>query len=328
MKKLILYFLLLFSPGYKAQMNLLPDTVGICRGDTAFLEPKGNFIQKTASYHWRTPSSIKDNYKILPAREEGKYFLRINSNNTIYTDSCFVKYYDRPRIHYSDTLICNSSSALVGIKNTQYTYQWNNDETTPRIRIENPGKYTVKVSNKGCAVTYSFNVSFYKASVPSFGDEATFCMSDENKILSVKPSPGSKIIWNNGSSANSIVPHREGTYWVKTESKQCGVTVDSVKVKLKACDCEVFIPNSFTPNEDGKNDYFFPTLTCDYSYYSITIYDRWDNTVFSSTNVNSKWDGRYKGNLCPDDIYFYRIETIEKNSGRKTPRTGQISLFR
>ncbi|MBK7667112.1 MAG: gliding motility-associated C-terminal domain-containing protein [Sphingobacteriaceae bacterium] len=142
-------------------------------------------------------------------------------------------------------------------------------------------------------------------------------MSDDSKVLSIKPAAGSKIVWNNGSTSNSIIPYKEGMYWVKTESKTCGITVDSVKVKLKACDCEILIPNSFTPNEDGKNDYFFPVLTCEYSYYSLTIEDRWDNTV-STNNVNAKWDGRYKGNLCPDDIYIYRIETIEKKyTGRR-----------
>ncbi len=312
----------------KAQINLIPDTVGICKGDTAFLEGKSNSFSKTASYHWRTPTSIKDNYKILPAREEGKYYLRVNSNNTSYTDSCYVKYFERPKLKFNDTLICNSSTALIGIKNTSYSYLWSTDETTPRIRIETPGKYSVKISNKGCSVTQALTVNFYKASTPSFGNEVTFCMSDDNKVLSIKPSAGSKITWSNGSNANSIIPYKEGVYWVRTESKTCGVSYDSVKVKLKACDCEILIPNSFTPNEDGKNDYFFPVLNCEYSYYNFTIEDRWDNTVFATNNVNSKWDGRFKGNLCPDDIYFYRIETIERNTGKKTARNGQISLFR
>ena len=320
--------LILFSFYGKAQINLLPDTVGICRGDTAFLEGKNNSFAKTASYHWRTPTAIKDNYKILPAREEGKYYLKINSNNIIYTDSCFVKYYEKPKLKFNDTLICNSNSALIGIKNTNYNYLWSTEETTARIRIETAGKYSVKISNKGCSVTQIFTINFYKASTPNFGNEVTFCMSDDNKVLSIKPATGSKIVWNNGSTANSIIPHKEGIYWVKTESKTCGITVDSVKVKLKACDCEILVPNSFTPNEDGKNDYFYPVLTCEYSYYNLTIEDRWDNVVFTSNNVNAKWDGRYKGNLCPDDIYIYRIETVEKNTGKKTPRTGQITLFR
>lgn len=307
---------------------MLPDTIGICKGDTAFIEGKSATFSKTASYHWRTPSAIKDNYKVLPAREEGKYYLRITSNNIVYTDSCFVKYYEKPKLKFNDTLICNSSSALIGIKNSPYTYNWSTDEISSRIRIETPGRYSVKVSNKGCAITQAFNVTFYKASTPNFGSEVTFCMSDDSKVLSIKPAPGSKITWSNGSNSNSIIPYKAGPYWVRTESKTCGVSVDSVEVKLKACDCEILIPNSFTPNEDGKNDYFFPVLTCDYSYYNFTIEDRWDNTVFTSTNTNAKWDGRYKGNLCPDDIYIYRIETVEKNTGKKTARTGQISLFR
>jgi gliding motility-associated-like protein len=106
------------------------------------------------------------------------------------------------------------------------------------------------------------------------------------------------------------------------------VRYDSVKVKIKACDCEILVPNSFTPNEDDRNDYFFPVLQCEYSYYNMTIFDRWSNTVFITNNPNGRWDGRFKGNLCPDDIYVYRIETIEKGSERKSVSKGQISLFR
>lgn len=90
----------------------------------------------------------------------------------------------------------------------------------------------------------------------------------------------------------------------------------------------MIIPNSFTPNEDNRNDYFFPVLQCDYSYFNLTITDRWGNTVYSSNNTNGKWDGRFKGNLCPEDIYIYRIESTEKGTDKKLVRNGHISLFR
>ena len=90
----------------------------------------------------------------------------------------------------------------------------------------------------------------------------------------------------------------------------------------------MMVPNSFTPNEDNRNDFFFPVMQCEYSYYTITITDRWTNTVFSSNNINAKWDGRFKGNLCPEDIYVYKIESIEKGSEKRLVRNGHISLFR
>lgn len=328
MKRLITYLLFIVAFKLNAQTNLLPDTIGFCRGDSALLEIKPGTFPKTATYQWDTPYRIIYNTKQLYVKMEGKYTIIVRYSNKQFIDSSIIKIYSRPQINLNDTLICNHGSALVGFKNNNYKYLWSTDETSQKIRIENPGKYWVKVSNKGCSVTDTFNVNFFKGSTPNFGNEVTFCMSDENKQLSIKTAPGTKVLWSNGSTANSIVPYKAGKYWVKTDSKTCGSNIDSVEVKLKACDCEMLIPNSFTPNEDDKNDYFFPVLTCDYSYYNITIFDRWNNIVFSGSNVNAKWDGRYKGNLCPDDIYVYRIEAIEKNTDKKTVRSGQISLFR
>ncbi|MGE0566753.1 MAG: T9SS type B sorting domain-containing protein [Bacteroidia bacterium] len=88
------------------------------------------------------------------------------------------------------------------------------------------------------------------------------------------------------------------------------------------------VPNSFTPNEDNKNDNFFPVLQCEYTYYSFTVFDKWGNQIYSTNSTNGKWDGRYKGHLCDEDIYVYKIETKEKGSEKKTLRSGKVSLIR
>lgn len=329
MKKVLTYLILVLALHFKAQkVNLLPDTIGICKGDSALLEIKPGTFPKIATYQWTTPYAIIYNTKLRYEKMEGKYYIKVRYNNNEFVDSCVVKHFARPQLKLNDTLICNSSAAIIGSKNNTYKYLWSTDETSSRIRVESPGKYWVKVNNKGCTVTDTFQVNFFKGATPNFGSEVTFCMSDDSKVLSIKPGVGTKVTWSNGSTANSIIPYKAGKYWVKTESKTCGVNIDSVEVKLKACDCEILIPNSFTPNEDDKNDYFFPVLSCEYSYYSLTIFDRWNNIIFTTNNEKGKWDGRYKGNLCPDDIYVYKIETIEKNSDKKMVRNGQISLFR
>lgn len=110
--------------------------------------------------------------------------------------------------------------------------------------------------------------------------------------------------------------------------KNCGTKTDSVTVKFKNCDCDVFIPNSFSPNEDDKNDTFAPVFQCEYNYFSLTIMDRWGNMVYTSNNINGKWDGRFKNNPCPDDVYVYRLEAVQKGNDKKLIKNGHISLFR
>lgn len=292
------------------------------------LEIKNASISKNATYQWITPYGFFDFYKTLPVKQQGKYYVKVRLGNNNYIDSCYIKYYPKPKTNINDTNVCTAGHIIIDAKNNGCKYLWSTDETSQKIRIEASGKYWVKINNKGCSVTDSFNVNFNQSISLNFGSEISFCISDENKTLSIKNPNGARVLWNNGATTNSISPSKDGYFWVKTESKKCGIRIDSVKVIFKACNCEILVPNSFTPNEDDKNDYFFPVLTCEYSYYNLTILDRWGNTVFNTNNVNGKWDGRFKGNYCPDDVYVYKIETIEKNTDKKTVRTGQLSLFR
>lgn len=286
-------------------------------------------VDKNATIQWTTPyQGLIYNTKRIPVDRHGKYYVKISFAGKIIIDSTYTKVYTKPKINLRDTVLCKGRGLVLDAKNPGMRYLWNTEETTQKIKIETNGRYWVKIVNRGCMVTDSINVKFLQGTALNFSSEMSFCLSEENKTLSVKPIPGTKILWSTGSIYPSITINKEGTYWVKTQNKNCGEQTDSVKVKLKACDCEMLIPNSFTPNEDNRNDYFFPVLQCEYTFYTLTISDKWGNMVFYTNNINGKWDGRFKGNLCSEEVYVYRIESIEKGSDKKTPRTGFVSLFR
>jgi gliding motility-associated-like protein len=311
-----------------SQKNLLPDTLGYCAGDSIILQLNGS-IDKNAAIQWITPTSIIENIrKITVLKQTGKFKVKVTSSGNVINDSTFVKLYAKPVKLLRDTTLCKGKPLLLDAKNPGMKFFWNTGEFSQKIKVENGGTYIVKITNMGCTVTDTVKVKFLPGMVSSISNEQQFCLSDENKILSVKLSQGSKVLWNTGATSSSINVIKEGIYWVKTENKNCGSQIDTINVKLKACDCEMIIPNSFTPNEDNRNDYFFPVTQCDYSYYTINISDRFGNNVFSSNSITSKWDGRYKGNLCSEDIYIYKIESTEKLTDKKVVRNGHISLFR
>jgi len=308
---------------------LLPDTTGICISDSAFLTLPASVDLKKSKITWITPKNIEYNIKRISAsKAAGKYIVQINDGTKTIKDSTIVVYVNRPIINIRDTTICKGLTLVADAKNPSYKYSWSTSETTQRIRIDNSGRYWVTANNKGCNYTDTFKVIVAPGIQTSFQSEITFCLSDEQKPLSVKAPAGTKFLWSTGSTANSINATKDGWYSLKTENKICGIRYDSVFVKLKACDCEMLIPNSFTPNEDNRNDYFFPVLQCDYSYYSFTIYDKWGNQIYTTNNTNGKWDGRFKGNLCDEDIYVYKIESTEKGNEKKVNRSGRVSLIR
>ena len=71
---------------------------------------------------------------------------------------------------------------------------------------------------------------------------------------------------------------------------------------------QIFIPNSFTPNNDGDNDTFQPYIN-GAKNYTITIFDRWGEVIFQEEN--GVWDGKINGNFVQDGVYSYSILAID-----------------
>lgn len=307
--------------------GLMPDTIVVCAGDSFLVKFPEDKVSPGATYEWTSPRIIIQNAKQLYVKAKGRYTVKIYDGNRVLYDTTFVKLNERPRYNIRDTTLCSGSTLIIKPE-TKYKYTWSTGDPSENLKIDKPGKYWIKLNNKGCFYADTFRVITANGVVPNFGKEMLICENDVNKILSVKAPPDTKLYWNTGENTNAINASREGIYWVKSTSKNCGTRTDSVVVKYKNCDCDMYIPNSFTPNDDDRNDFFAPVFQCEYSYFLITIYDRWGNTVYTSTNVNGKWDGKFKNNPCPDDVYVYKIEAIQRSSEKKVSRSGHISLFR
>jgi gliding motility-associated-like protein len=326
--RLLIYFFLMLVTGASAQkMNLLPDTIPLCTGDTASIEIRPD--PSHTSIQWITPSGVFSGMRRIHAGREGRYVIRIRTTQgATVSDSSFIRLFAPPKRHVTDTVICRSRGMVqLDAGNPGMRYLWSNGENGQRVQIATPGRYYVKIVNGKCSRIDTVRVKWWPALSPVVPSETVFCLSDEGKSLTAR-NAGWPLIWNAGSAAPVLPVTREGIYSIRMDHPGCGIYRDSVKVRFKACDCEMIIPNSFTPNEDNRNDYFFPVLQCEYTYFNISITDRWGNTVYASNNPAGKWDGRYKGNLCPEDLYIYRIESTEKTSDKKSVRSGQISLFR
>ncbi|GAB2536883.1 gliding motility-associated C-terminal domain-containing protein [Spirosoma aerophilum] len=90
----------------------------------------------------------------------------------------------------------------------------------------------------------------------------------------------------------------------------CGNDMVIDDIQLRQCDAcaadQVYVPDAFTPNNDGQNDVlavFLPKVTT----YTLNVYNRWGDIIFSSTDINNKWDGTYGGNPCATGDYTWVI---------------------
>ncbi len=309
-------------------LRTLADTTNICLGDSVLLKFSEELISKNATYTWQTPNAIIVHAKQLYVKHKGLYIVKINDGKKYWADTTYVRIIDKPKhLRIRDTTFCGNPIDIT-LASKEYKYTWSNGDIGNKTQLDKAGKYWVKINHKGCVIVDTFKVSTAGAITPNFGKEILMCETDLPKTLSVKASADVKFYWNTGSTASSINVAKEGVYWVKSSSKNCGTRTDSVTIKYKNCDCDIYIPNSFSPNDDDKNDEFALSFQCEYSYFLITIYDRWGNVVFTSKNITSKWNGKFKGIPCPDDVYIYKIEAIQKGNDKKIIKNGHVSLFR
>jgi gliding motility-associated-like protein len=89
---------------------------------------------------------------------------------------------------------------------------------------------------------------------------------------------------------------------------------------------ELYVPTAFSPNGDGVNDEFMVQGT-NINYYHIDIYSPSSVLVYTSSDINYGWDGRYKGENMPPDNYLWVIEYVNTRS-EKHKSSGYVELVR
>src|SRR6185312_14992489 len=113
-------------------------------------------------------------------------------------------------------------------------------------------------------------------------------------------------------------------YYYFTSSHGC---VDSVKYGIRVIDYStLYIPNSFTPNNDGRNDFFKADGTFINSF-EMYIYDRWGNLIATLDDLSKSWNGKEKGQDAPVDVYVYKGVATDI-AGKNINFHGQINLIR
>ena len=142
------------------------------------------------------------------------------------------------------------------------------------------------------------------------------CPDSFDGIIELNPSGGTSpytITWADGSS--DLI--REGLgpdlYIVEVMDDHFCTTVDSIILSSNVESC-LTITTGFTPNADGKNDYWVIDGMDYYPEATMIIYNRWGELIYETENyADNPWDGRYRGIIVPVDSYHFIIKFTSGN---------------
>lgn len=131
-------------------------------------------------------------------------------------------------------------------------------------------------------------------------DTAIKCY-EKNLILS--SNTNLPVTWNTGSTSSSIEINLPGMYYCSAEAL-CNSIHDSCYVREEFCPCSIYIPNAFTPDNDGVNDIF--RVYGESPSFDLHIFNRWGELVFRSEKLSDTWDGCYLNKKVQEGVFIYK----------------------
>ncbi len=222
----------------------------------------------------------------------------------------------------------NITSLAWRFNNGDYAYT---DEQTIKLAFDDAGimPVTIKAQFRSCPEQeYTDTVYVHSLPLASIGEDTSICLQGASIMLGNKTDDRYyKYLWNTGDTSAMIAARHYGLYYIIVTDPYGCVASDSVEVSK---DCYIDIPNVFTPNGDGRNDYFLPKAMASDNIISfhLRIYSRWGQLVFEQTSLYDKgWDGKLNGKDLAADVYVYLADVLFQDS-RVEKYQGNISLVR
>ncbi len=172
------------------------------------------------------------------------------------------------------------------------------------------------------------------AHIGDVGSGGNICAGDSVSFTAERYNPAYLYQWlpanyfGTQTNSGTVYGYIEHTGYITLQvTTEFGCTSqDSTLITAQPC-CEVYMPNAFTPNGDGKNDVFHFVSRGNQVLKTFRITNRWGQVVFETVNPRVGWDGKYNGVVQDMGTYFYYIEYVCAN-GKTYQQKGEILLIK
>lgn len=326
----------------------------ICQGQSTTIyayNPKAYGYQ----YLWNT-GATNDNIVTGQLFGSQVYYLTIDKGACSKDSSTItVKVYPppRPSLYPIDTIVCEYDSVPLTATGGNY-FVWTPDPGSLNHYLAYPSNdtdinkaappvttvYKVKVCTWGCCTGDTGEPKSPTATVniiPSVQGYSVCCSetvsggtpvqlnatydSGPYYIEGWSPSTGLSCVTCANPTATDFVT----TTYVVTFADDNGCTVkDSVTIDI--LNCNVFVPDVFSPNGDGVNDYLYVRSEC-IKNMDFSVFDRWGNKIFETQDQNAPWDGTYKGKKMEAGTYMWYLTAL-LSDGTHVTKSGNVTIVR
>jgi len=211
----------------------------------------------------------------------------------------------------SDTVLCNGEELSWDVAIPQGSYLWQDSSTYNQYTTKQSGIYQVTITSSGCSVSDTVQVKAIDVR-QDLGADIVLCKGEELKepiLLQAHIPEGASAVWSDGSTGSSLSLQDTGSYWVTVTAASCTGS-DTLKIIAEMCECNMSLPNAFSPNGDGINDVFNPVIEsgCPVQGYVLSIYNRYGTRVFVGYRVGEGWNGYYSNGQQADvGTYMYEV---------------------
>ena len=299
----------------------------ICAGQTATLNAVPSLSGGT--FVWTPGNQTSPSITVAPSSNT-PYAVVYSVNGCTANTTSTVNVNSVPTVSVNSVSICEGKTgSLTAVPSiTGGTYSWLPNGQTVQTISDSPNSssvYGVLYSLNGCTAVATGSIDVNPMPTISLSASALTTTPLDPVTITANGSAGS-YLWSTSETSTVIVasPQHLTTY--------CATVTTAAGCKASDCldiivndESTLYVPNVFTPNGDGVNDVFY-TPNRNIVSYSLDIFNRWGQLLFSSDSPLKGWDGTFGGQMVPDGVYVYILKA--KGADEVTySKTGHITVF-
>ena len=309
-------------------VSLGNDTV-LCKYQSLMLDAENVSL----NFSWNT----LDKSQTITVDEEGGYSVEVTDEiGCLGSDEIYVTKEILPDPYFEkDKIICEGTAITLapdaGFES--YDIYWLSNVASFEIEVTETGAYSSVIQSEFCKDTFVVNVA--KIDTPDaviidlYGD-GVYCFDLESTALRIgSEEPNISYDWIDFGRVEEVEIIAAGEYHVTASNDFC--TSNYTQSIQEHCAGRLFIPNSFTPNNDGINDVFKPVSNGHVDDFDFRVYDRWGTLIFQTNNLDEGWDGRLRNNIVMIDVFVYKVsyEYLSENGGfEKEELVGTVTVLK